>query len=184
MRARNKKLNKGFTIIELIVAITVFITVMTIAMGAIFSTFNSNTKAKNMKTALSNLNIALESMSREIRFGRIYHCGSTGTLTVPQNCPTGSSFFTFLSSGGDQIAYRLTGTTIEKQDGASGSWIVVTGSEITIESLTFYTLGAIAADTFQPKTVIIVRGRVGATGAKGTTRFAIQTLVSQRAVDR
>ncbi len=184
MTPQDSKLNKGFTLIELIVATTVFIAVMTISMGAIYSVFNSNAKSKNIKTALSNLNLALESMSREIRFGSVYHCGSSGTLTQPQDCPSGNSYFTFLSSTGSQITYNrnTTNQSIEKIVG-SASPVRVTGSEIVIQSLTFYTLGSSQADTRQPKTVIVVRGTVGTAG-KAVTSFALQTLVSQRVIDR
>lgn len=185
MSPRKEKYQKGFTLIELIVSITVFITVMTIAMGAIFSVFNSNAKSKNMKTALANLNVALESMSREIRFGSVYHCGpyTYPNILTPQDCPAGDSRFTFISSDGTTITYRQNSQAVDKNVNGGGP-VRVTGPEITIQSLTFYTLGSSQADTLQPKTVIIVRGTVGTGSAKAVTSFAMQTLVSQRVIDR
>lgn len=180
MSTETQKLNKGFSLIELIIAIAIFIAVMTIATGAVFSVLNSNIQSKNTKTALSNLNLALESMSREIRFGTVYHCGNSGILTSPQDCPSGNSYFTFLSSEGQRIVYQRSGSAVRKSVNG-GSYVSVTSPEINIQNLTFYTIGSSSSDNLQPKTVIIVRGTVG---TRAITRFAIQTLVSQRVIDR
>ena len=179
--SKNNKNEKGFTLIELMVSLTMFIVVMTISMGSILSVFDANRKSKAMKAALTNINLAMESMSREMRFGTRYHCGS-GTISVPQDCPTGNeSRFGFLSSDNIQITYRLTNGALEKQVG-SGSFISVTGPEVDIQDLDFYTVGSNTGDTLQPKTLIVVRGRAGTN--KGLTEFTLQTLVSQRVLDR
>lgn len=176
-----KKKEKGFTLVELMVAISLFIIVMTISLGSILSVFDSNRKSKALKAALTNINLAMESMSREMRFGSVYHCGS-GTVTNPQDCPTGNqSIFSFLSSDNIQITYRLTNGSLEKQVGG-GSFIQVTGPEVNIQDLDFYTIGSNTADTLQPKTLIVVRGTAGVN--KGLTDFTLQTLVSQRVLDR
>jgi len=53
---------------------------------------------------------------------------------------------------------------------------------VQIDNLTFFTLGALPNDNFQPKTVIIISGNAGI--AVGTnTKFNIQTTVSQRVLD-
>ena len=163
-------------------AVSIFTIVMTISMGSILGVFDANRKSRSIKTVSSNLNLALESMSKEIRFGKNYHCGSSGTLTSPQNCPypVGSTFVSFLSSGGEQITYRLTGTTLEKQI-TGGGYIAVTAPEINIDSLTFYVSGAGTSDTLQPKVTIKIQSHAG-TG-KGRSDFTLQTLVSQRPLD-
>ena len=86
----------------------------------------------------------------------------------------------FLSSGGEQITYRLTGTTLEKQI-TGGGYIAVTAPEINIDSLTFYVSGAGTSDTLQPKVTIKIQSHAG-TG-KGRSDFTLQTLVSQRPLD-
>lgn len=180
------KKNKGFTLVELLVAMALFITIMTVSMGSIVSIFDANRKARNLKTTLANLNLSLESVSREIRFGTNYHCGNSGILTLPQDCDYGSggnSYFTFLSSDGQQIRYRRNNSRVEKQIGTN-PWVAVTGPEIIIQIFRFYTFGSATSDFFQPKVVIIVRGTVGTGSQKAITRFTVQTLVSQRVLDR
>jgi type II secretory pathway pseudopilin PulG len=181
---------KGFTIIELLTSVSIFIVIMTISMGAILSVFNANRKAEALKTVMDNLNFSVETMSREIRFGTKYHCemlGSTGgSFTSPQNCVTspGGQLISFLASDGvSQITYRLNGTSIEKSINGGG-YIAVTAPEITIQSLSFYVTGTNPApgDTIQPKVLIKIRGSAG-TKAASYTDFTLQTLVSQRLLD-
>ncbi|MEX2013985.1 MAG: type II secretion system protein [Parcubacteria group bacterium] len=177
MTTKNTK--KGFTLIELMVAISIFIVVMTISMGSILGVFEANRKSRSLRTVLNNLNLAVESMAKEMRFGTIYHCGS-GSVTVPQNCPTGGTRMSFLSSDNVQITYHLNNQTIQKRVG-TGPFIAVTAPEIVIDDLTFYTLGALPGDTFQPKVIIIIKSHAG--NEKGRSDFTLQTLVSQRVLD-
>lgn len=174
------KTEKGFTLIELMTSISIFVIVMTISMGSILGVFDANRKSRSLKTVISNLNLTIESMSKEMRYGDHYHCGSDGTLTVTQNCPAGDTFMSFLSSDNVQTSYRLNGTTIEKQV-TGGNFVAVTGPEVTIDQLTFYTLGAGSANTLQPKVVLMIKGHAGT--AKGQTAFTLETLVSQRTID-
>ena len=178
MPAITKK-QKGFTLIELMVAVSIFIVVMTISMGSIISVFDANRKSRSLKTVLNNLNLAVESMSKEMRFGKNYHCGS-GTVTIPQNCPSGDTLMSFLSSDNVQITYRLNSEAIEKQVG-SGDYIAVTAPEIIIDDLTFYTLGAGASNTLQPKVIVRIKSHAGTN--RGRSDLNLQTLISQRALD-
>src|SRR3989344_8179976 len=108
MSAITKK-QKGFTLIELMVAVSIFIVVMTISMGSIIAVFDANRKSRSLKTVLNNLNLAVESMSKEMRFGRNYHCElsalASPPFTLPQNCAGGGKLMSFLSSHGVQITY-------------------------------------------------------------------------------
>lgn len=172
-------MKNGFTLIELMVAVSIFIIVMTISMGSIVGVFDANRKSRSLKTVLNNLNLAVESMSKEMRFGKNYHCGS-GSVTVPQNCPGGDTLMSFLYSDGVQITYRLNNQTIEKQVG-SGNYIAVTAPEIVIDDLTFYTLGAGTENSLQPKVIMKIKSHAGEN--KGRSDFTLQTLVSQRTLD-
>lgn len=176
---KRSRRERGFTLIELMVALTLFIVVMTMSMGSIIGVFDANRKSKALKTVMTNLNLAVESMSKEMRYGKNYHCGS-GTVTVPQNCPSGDTLMSFLSSDSTQITYRLTGTTIERQLG-SGNFLSVTAPEVVIDSLTFYTLGAGTGNLLQPKVIIKVEGHSGTDESR--SEFILETMVSQRALD-
>lgn len=174
---------RGFTLIELMTALTLFMVVMTIAMGSVLGIFNANKKTQSESTVMNNLNLAVESMAREMRFGTNYHCGG-GTYTDPQNCAAGDTSISFLSSDGEQMVYRLSGTSIERSIDGGQTFAAVTAPEISITNLKFYVLGAGAppVNTLQPKTVIVIKGY---SGNETTTRteFSLQTLVSERRID-
>ncbi len=173
------KSQQGFTLIELMTSITIFIIVMTISMGSILSIFDANRKSRSLKTVMNNLNLAVENMSKEMRFGRNYSCGLGYSIT-PQNCPEGDDSLSFLSSDGEQITYELSGGAIEKQVGIEDS-VAVTSPEVVIDDLTFYALGSGVGNSLQPKVVIRVSGHSGS--GRSRSDFIIQTLVSQRALD-
>lgn len=172
-------MKKGFTLIELMTAVSIFAIVMTISMSSIIGVLDANRKSRSLKTVLNNLNLAVESMSKEMRFGKNYHCGS-GTVTEPQNCPSGDTLMSFLSSDTTQITYRFNNGAIEKKVD-DGAYIAVTAPEIVIDNLTFFALGAGTDDSLQPKVIVKIKSHAG-TG-RGRSDFTLQTLVSQRALD-
>lgn len=174
-----KNFQKGFTLIELMTALSIFAVVMTISMGSILGIFDANRKSRSIRAVMTNLNLAVESMSKEMRYGKKYHCGS-GTVTVAQNCPAGDTLMSFLSSDAVQVTYRLNGTALEKQVGSAG-FTPVTAPEVLIDGLTFYTLGAGTDNSLQPKVLIKIQGHAGT--AKNRSDFTVETLVSQRALD-
>ncbi len=168
-------------------SLSVFLIVMTISMGAILGIFDANRKSESLKEVMDNLNFALDSMSREIRFGENYHCGEDVDVTGPQNCPGGDSFISFLSSDGLQISYKLESGAIKKTTNGANenpTFVEVTAPEMLIESLDFYVIGTgvVPSNTLQPKVHIKLTGRAGSK-AKTQSTFTIQTLVSQRLLD-
>lgn len=147
---------------------------MFIATSAFLSIVNTDRKARSVRIAADNLNIALEDMSRRIKTGSSYDCGSIG---APTDCPGGEDSLTFDDQNGDSTTYSWNGASILR-DGTS-----ITSSEITIDSLRFIVSGSagIATDTIQPMVVIVIDGSLG-TGAT-ESGFKIQTTVTQRAYD-
>ena len=101
---KNKKINTGFTLVEMMVAIAVFSTVMVVAMSALLIVIDANTKARSLKAAVNNVSFALDSISRDMRMGTEYSC-STGTalpFSDLTNCPTGGA----AGTEGKMIKYR------------------------------------------------------------------------------
>lgn len=172
---------KGFTLVEILVAVALFTVVATISAGALISVFDANNKSQTSKMVVDNLNIAIEDMARTIKFGAAYHCGSGGTLILPQNCSTGANFLA-LNFNGSTIVYRRNGNTIEKSTNGGTSYVPITEPSVVIQNLTFYTFGTDTSDQLQPYVVIVIKGYVG-TKPTQQTNFSIQTTVSQRTLD-
>jgi prepilin-type N-terminal cleavage/methylation domain-containing protein len=181
-RLHKKIKQRGFTLIEIMVSLSVFIIIMTVSLGSILSILEANDKAQTKKTAMDNLNFALESMSRTVRFGTNYYCGTTSTNPPPAlDCPSGGSSFSIRSADGALIVYSLSGGRIMKT--VSGTMSPVTSSEITINRLTFYVFNsAPPSDLGQPRVLLILSGTVGNKTSTQST-FNLQTLMSQRKID-
>ncbi len=196
MIATRGKQNRGFTLIEMMVSVSIFAMVMLMATGALLSIIDASRKAQAQQTAYSNLDAAIESMSRGIRVGTAYRCvllaGDLGQpiIASPQDCPSGASTFAFEAYGGnpalttDQTVFRLNGTQIERSltSGSVGSWVPLTSSQIAVDGLLFYVNGSQPSNSQQPMVNFLVRGHVG-TNQKTRSDFNIQTTVSQRLLD-
>lgn len=190
----------GFSLIELLVSMALFIVVITMGVGALMVLINANAKAQNTEEAVSNVQFALDSMTREIRTGLAYYCSNgtetAGDVNVRQNCTKGSYLSiieggTSLTAGDDnkRIAYRYNSTdhAIERKIG-TGAWVRLTSPNVIITAMHFNVAGAYAksgvgnADSAQPNVTIYIAGQV--TGVSGTgSDFALQTTVTQRVLD-
>lgn len=185
---KKKSLQSGFSLIELMVSLSLFIIVVLAAVSSLYAVNNAARKVESMRNVLDNLNFAMESMSRNIRTSYDISCSSD--LTNP-NCPvsvgSGSGAISFWSTLGlidpENIQYRLSNGAIQKE--ISGKIVNITSPEITITNLKFFVEGANPTNTTdgkQPSVTIFVEG-VAQAGTDNLVPFAIQTLVSQRRVE-
>ncbi len=175
------KQKKGFTLVEMLVAISLFVIVVFISIGAIMSIFSANGKARASKSVVDNLNYTVENMVRNIRFGGLYHCGSSGNLSTPANCSNGDTSLA-LRLNGNTIVYRRSGARIEYSSNGGSSYVALTPPEVVITNMLFYVLGASNSDQLQPYVVIVIKGYVGNRPTTQTV-FSLQTFVSQRELD-
>jgi prepilin-type N-terminal cleavage/methylation domain-containing protein len=182
----------GFSLVEMLVAVALFATVMLIGVGALLSLIDANRKAQSLNSVINNLNFALESMSRNMRVGTTYHCSVNNN--VPPNidsakdCKNGGKLVGFEHSGGDpdnpndQFVYRVNGTRLEMSKDSGALFIEITAPEVTIEDFSFYVDGTSTSDNFQPRIVMTIQGSAGV-DEKTKTEFNLQTMVSQRVLD-
>ena len=150
--------NRGFTLVELIVAVGLFTVVMFIATGALLSVVALNKKAQAQQSAINNLNFALENMARSIRTGSNYHCdvnpidnrfiASSWQESSPQDCTNGGGQIVFESERGDggndnSWGFWLEGNSIMAKKTKNGEHIVasITAPEIYIVGLRFFVTG-------------------------------------------
>ncbi len=96
----HNKYNKGFTLLEMIVSLGIFAVVAVIAVGALLKISDANRKALILKTAVNNLNFALETMSREVRLGSDYSCSPNSSSIQRNGQSTNCS-----NSGGWALAF-------------------------------------------------------------------------------
>jgi prepilin-type N-terminal cleavage/methylation domain-containing protein len=170
--------SSGFTLIEMIVAVSIFTIVVFISIGSLLSISDANKKSNSLRTVMDNLNFAMENMSRSIRTGDNYLCNGVG------NCPSGKDNFTFTDQNGVSVKYSFVETNglgminISK---AGGPPLRITSPDVDIDKLSFFVIG-VGPNNGQPRVVISIIGVAGIK-VKLKSKFSIQTTVSQRAID-
>lgn len=167
----------------MIVAVGLFTVVMLAGVGALLSMVDANKKAQTLRTVMDNLNFAVENVTRSMRVGVDYHCGTLGDINTPRDCPTdGDSFIAFHNSNGDLVIFRLTNGSIERSTDDGANYFAITSPQITIDSLVFYVRGAPFGDGLQPRVLMVVKGTAGVK-EKTQTTFSLETTISQRLLD-
>jgi prepilin-type N-terminal cleavage/methylation domain-containing protein len=154
--------NRGFTLVELMVSLTVFSVVMLISTGVLLVMIDVNAKGQALYSSYSNLTFALDSMTREIRTGRNYYCGSSWPVDddATRDC-VGESLIVI----------------------GAGSWFPITAAEVVVNALDLDVEGTEDSDTEQPYVDVRVAGAIY-NGLTEPTDFEISTRVIQRVLDR
>lgn len=189
MRKLKQQKNTGFTLLEMIVAIGVFLVVVTISLTAFLNVHDIQLKMSAFRAASDNINFAIETMVRDIEEGRCTKQDNSGTCSVS----VGINFYTF---DNNSISYQMStcGTPPNvygciKRNGTD----IITSDNIDITYLNFsvqnsnplvYDISddAYTGDTNQPLITITVEG-VSGTKEKLKSKINIQASVSMRQLD-
>ena len=154
---------KGFTIIEMVVAVGVFAVIITALLTTFLNISDIQKRAEALRVINNNLNFSLETMMREIRADSNYRVGSGGTS------------LTIASVSENDITYRLNNGRIEKSVGVS-PFITLTAPEVNITKLLFIR-EPLPGPQNQPRITIIINGSAG---EKKVINLNLQTTISQR----
>ena len=173
--------SRGYTLVELIVAVGLFALIMTLASGAYLIMISTNQRAQAISTGIDDLSFALEIMTREIRTGTSYNCGGGG------DCPNGGNSFSFTNENNEPIAYNLGGFAPNQYIQRTKNTITksFTGPSVNISLLMFYvtgTAGTLADDYDQPHVTIVVKGTVSA-GHGTPESFSVEAAATMRETD-
>lgn len=108
----NKKNKAGFTLVETMISVSLFIIITTVGIGALLNANLLYNKSQDVRAIIDNLNFVMEDMSRNIRTGYNYHClslangntdmpVSSNQLSEPIDCEGGGWGIAFESAYGD-----------------------------------------------------------------------------------
>lgn len=170
---------RAFTLIEMMVSISIFTIIVTIGTGALLVLSDAYRKAQAEKDAVETLEFVLESISREIKIGTDYSCDSGSTT----NCPAGDTEIYFDAFGDrGRFSYYLQDNIIYRN--AAGTIQPLTSiNQISIDSLTFRVTGVgIFGEDPQEQPFVLIN--VGATILVNSESLDIQTSVSQRTLEK
>ncbi|KKT01210.1 MAG: hypothetical protein UW07_C0009G0007 [Candidatus Nomurabacteria bacterium GW2011_GWF2_43_8] len=80
-----KQKNAGYTIIETMIAISLFIIIIMTGMGALLNSNRVYNKSQNMMSIIDSLNFVMDEMSTNLRTGYNYRCFLKGSELVQNN---------------------------------------------------------------------------------------------------
>lgn len=157
-----KSLQKGFTLIEALVATALFATTIVAIVGVYLSTVTINRRTDVIRTASENARYLSEYLSKEIRNGQIDYYGPvkspcSSTLTAS------SSSLAIVNIEGDHLCFYLGDANGQISSAGTNLWLIknnfaaskVNSSNVSIKNLIFYVSPIInpyaAGSTVQPR---------------------------------
>jgi prepilin-type N-terminal cleavage/methylation domain-containing protein len=200
---KNRNAQEGFSLVELMVSLTVFSVVMLVSTGTLLIMIDINAKAQAVYSSTTNLTFAIDNITRELRTGYHYLCYreelplpsdpvSLGRFDCNEGLNANAISFT-REKDKYRVEFRHNGSMIEQKidnlDGSEGDtvWVPLTSDDVVVENLSFVVSGAWRnylddGDTNQPTVKINISGYVN-NGLDENTSFSIQSKIIQRRLD-
>jgi Tfp pilus assembly protein PilW len=198
----NKLTSGGYTIIETMIAVSLFLIVVMSGMGAVLNANLLHQKSGDMRSIIDSMSFVMEDMSRNLRTGYNYRCISNITdldssnVSIPKsgsscwgiafesasgnNLDANDQWVYYIGTNGLNPAVRIFRSTVGPHNNSS-IYTELTPDEISIDpASSFAVLGAepLPGNSQQPFVNIKLVGQI--TFKNTTTPFSLQTSVSQR----
>lgn len=158
----------GFTIVELLVAMSLFLILVAVATGTFIQTLKTQRVITELTAANDNATQTMEQMAREIRTG-LGFADSTENLLK------------FTNYRNESVSYKLIGNSISKCTGDCSNdadFRPITAPEVKVERLKFIISGKELTDNFPTRVTIALT----VTGPKDI-KVNLQTTVSARIIE-
>ncbi len=176
---------KGFTLVELLVSIGIFIVIFVVMMGTLVFGIRIQRRLLIEQQAVDELSYAIEYMSRALRLAiredGSFNCLSNGYSY--QNPGGNVSKIRFINhlQGDDCQEFFLENNVLRhrKGIGASEQIFDLTSPGLTVTDTKFSLLGETSGDGLQPRASIILR----ISYPEGPSLINVETTVSQRRLD-
>jgi len=172
--------NRGFTILELLVAVSIFSIAIVSATSLFISAMRGQWNAIAQQNLIENTRFVLEHMSRQIRMAQRL---DSAVGTCPANIFFSDSGPTikFIDYKSDCIEYRVSANKIQLNPGTG--FVDLTSDDIRVNNLYFLVEGRLPNDVKQPKVTIYINADVPSILLGGSPDIRLQTTVSARNLD-
>ncbi len=145
-----KNINRGFTLIELMVSISLYTVIASVLISTVLLLANVNVRLRNSVFALNDMNLFLESLQRDIKMGSNFRCDNNNdgiapyvevlganSRAIPSDCIFDSTLVTSPTrGGGSRLIFKM-------QDGTYVLYTVDNTRNIKIDK--YNTVGAISS---------------------------------------
>ncbi|MBI4692294.1 MAG: type II secretion system protein [Candidatus Terrybacteria bacterium] len=158
-------MNKGFTLIEMIVAVGVFTVAITLSLASFLNISAIQKKAEAFRLVNNNLNFALEAMVREIKTGSNYSSIDGSSLIITNSSEINITFFL----ENNQIKRQIEGDDP----------LALTTPEVQITNLQFIMKPPANP---QPMVTVLINGVIEEKG-EIKSHLDLQTTISQRKLE-
>jgi len=179
-------MHKGFTIIEILIAMFIFIVIAGAAVSLFISSLASQRYVLSSQRLADEVSLFMESLSRALREAQRDSGG--GCLAANYNyeefvAPGPGIKFLTKESQCREIALLADQRIYERID--FGTWNALTSEGISIENLEFNLIGQEggATDNMQPRVTALVEAVAKNFPGGGPPRIKLQTTISQRDLD-
>ena len=178
------KANNGFTVVEVMVAFTLFVTLLAISSGVFIRALRTQRMITALIAANSNASLTLEQIVREARTGEDF------CIAANSGCKIESGVLKeliFTNARNEKVKYELSApraanlNTIQSimRSVNDETPIPMTADNVNVKNFSFYLGGQDAGDGRQPKITIAIG--LGATGISFSDALInLQTTVSSR----
>lgn len=201
MRFNNKQRNSGFTLIELMIATSLFTIIMLMGVGSLVISSNSAKASQKLRITVDNVNFAMENMTRELRMGTSYECKTDFVnlaAASPTDCALGNTPGNIIAFNPQQtpgaplrVSYQLKprndvgGTnSLERCEVNVTPCSEIVSPDVDIKTLKFFVKGSQLNDNIQPSVEILIKGVVTIKNKNISKSFTLQTMTSQRSAEK
>lgn len=167
-----RKKEGGYTIVELIVAMSVFTILLTVAVGIFTRTIRIQRSLVYRMAVNNNAGLVLEQISRDIRTGYFF-CGNGA-----DPCDEDGSSVSFIDHKGRDVTYLLDENGAIAKTTAGAGTVALTAGDIVVKYFNFR-VTQIDSDICNPWRITI-RMRIGSDETDPGQDVMLQTTVSSR----
>lgn len=177
------RLQRGFTLIEVMVAVTIFSLMVGTIMEIFMWGIKEQRRALSTQKLLDETSYALEYMSRSIRMAKkelnAPACLSANGLNYETNAD--KNLIKFIDHNNVCTEFFLDSKQLKKT--AGGATLAMTSSAFTVNVLKFNLIGESQSDAVQPRVTIFLDIQGGGQKPEERPQIKIQTTISQRNLD-
>ena len=181
MNLKSKKQKKGFTLIEMLVSMTVFVLIVSSATGFFTSVLKAQRKLLATQEIFSQVSYLEEYVSRSIRMARKDLAGVCISARSNYSITHSGSGIKFLNYKGEcQEFYLYNSKLMESKNSVVSE---LTSSALTVDDFNINVLGNSQSDNIQPRVTLFINVTGSGTRTEEQAEVQIQTTISQRKLD-
>ncbi len=161
-QGKRRKFTTGFTLVEVMIAFTIFGILAGVITGMLLTVFRSHLFIFNTLNSQANLRFLLETMTREIKEGRgLGFDADTNTLS-------------FTNKDGQQVGYYLENSMVLRVE--NNEILPITSQDLIVEK--FDVAGCLQNPSCQPSATLLFKVRPKTNPQNSS--FYLQTTITQR----